>query len=373
MKNILNIYKNFLLIRLTDEEIAKKYLEWKMRCPTHLSVGQEIVSACLQESFKNDDVAVSSHRAHAHYLGKGGNLGKMIAEIYGKETGCSKGKGGSMHLIDTKCNFLGSTAIVGNSIPIGVGHSLYFKINKKKNVSLIFFGDAGVETGVFYESLNFAILKNLPSIFVCENNFYSVYTPLKERQSTKINIANRISGLGIKTIRVDTSNWQKVLKTLKYSRDYVIKNKKPITITDKSMTRFLMTLDDAMNLVFFAFKNGKNGQTFVKKTNSSLIIEVAKALRNIFKVKNHPIKIIGIRHGEKIHETLMGAEERSISKENKEFFILNPDLRDLNYDKFYDSGRKLESVEDYNSSNTLQLDVESTIELLKKIDINLSE
>jgi len=228
MKNILNIYKNFLLIRLTDEEIAKKYLEWKMRCPTHLSVGQEIVSACLQESFKNDDVAVSSHRAHAHYLGKGGNLGKMIAEIYGKETGCSKGKGGSMHLIDTKCNFLGSTAIVGNSIPIGVGHSLYFKINKKKNVSLIFFGDAGVETGVFYESLNFAILKNLPSIFVCENNFYSVYTPLKERQSTKINIANRISGLGIKTIRVDTSNWQKVLKTLKYSRDYVIKNKKPI-------------------------------------------------------------------------------------------------------------------------------------------------
>ena len=228
MKNILNIYKNYLLIRLTDEEIAKKYLEWKMRCPTHLSVGQEIVSACIQESFKKDDVAVSSHRAHAHYLGKGGNLDKMIAEIYGKKTGCSKGKGGSMHLIDTKCNFLGSTAIVGNSIPIGVGHSLHFKINKKKNVSLIFFGDAGVETGVFYESLNFAILKNLPSVFICENNFYSVYTPLKDRQITNINIAKRISGLGIKSIRVDTYNWQKVLKTLKYSRDYVIKNEKPI-------------------------------------------------------------------------------------------------------------------------------------------------
>ena len=228
MKKILNIYKKFLLIRYTDEEIARKYGEWKMRCPTHLSVGQEMVSACLEECFKKKDAAVSSHRAHAHYLGKGGNLNRMIAEIYGKETGCSKGKGGSMHLIDTKCGFLGSTAIVGNSIPVGVGHALNFKINKKKNISLIFFGDAGIETGIFYESLNFAILKNLPSIFICENNFYSVYTPLNQRQSTKLNISKRISGLGIKTIRVDSFNWKKVIKTLEYSRKFVNEKKQPI-------------------------------------------------------------------------------------------------------------------------------------------------
>jgi len=147
-----------------------------------------------------------------------------------------------------------------------------------------------------------------------------------------------------------------------------IKNKKPITITDKSMTRFLMTLDDAMNLVFFAFKNGKNGQTFVKKTNSSLIIEVAKALRNIFKVKNHPIKIIGIRHGEKIHETLMGAEERSISKENKEFFILNPDLRDLNYNKFYNQGKIGKKVNNYSSDSTTLLSSNEIIKILIKLD-----
>ena len=147
-----------------------------------------------------------------------------------------------------------------------------------------------------------------------------------------------------------------------------IKNKKPITITDKSMTRFLMTLDDAMNLVFFAFKNGKNGQTFVKKTNSSLIIEVAKALRNIFKVKNHPIKIIGIRHGEKIHETLMGAEERSISKENKEFFILNPDLRDLNYNKFYNQGKIGKKVNNYSSDSTTLLSSNEIIKILLKLD-----
>ena len=139
MKKFLNIYKNFLLIRLTDEKIAKKYNEWKMRCPTHLSVGQEMVSACLSEIFRKTDVAVSSHRAHAHYIGKGGNLKKMIAEIYGKSTGCSKGKGGSMHLMDPKCNFLGSTAIVGNSIPVGVGHALNLKINKKKKCIINFF------------------------------------------------------------------------------------------------------------------------------------------------------------------------------------------------------------------------------------------
>ena len=182
----------------------------------------------LRECFKKNDVVVSSHRAHAHYLGKGGNLNQMIAEIYGKKSGCSKGKGGSMHLIDKKCGFLGSTAIVGNSIPVGVGHALYFKIYKKRNVSLIFFGDAGVETGVFYESLNFAVLKNLPTIFICENNFYSVYTPLNQRQITNVNISKRVSGLGIKTIRVDTYNWKKVIKTLEMARKFVSNKKKPI-------------------------------------------------------------------------------------------------------------------------------------------------
>ncbi len=230
LKNVLNIYEKFLLIRNTDEKIAEKYTEWKMRCPTYLSVGQEIVSSCLSEIFKKSDVAVSSHRAHAHYIGKGGNLNKMIAEIYGKIGGCCKGKGGSMHLIDLNCNFLGSTAIVGNSIPVGVGHGLNIQINKKKNVSLIFFGDAGVETGVFYESLNFALLKNLPVIFICENNFYSVYTPLKERQILGKDISTRVNGLGIKTIRVNSYDWKEVFKKLNYSRNYVLREKKPIFI-----------------------------------------------------------------------------------------------------------------------------------------------
>ena len=133
-----------------------------MRCPTHLSIGQEAVSAAFSEVVNKKDFAVSSHRAHVHYLAKGGNLKKMIAEIYGKKTGCSKGKGGSMHLIDLDVNFMGSSAIVGNSIPIGTGLALSAKINNTNQKSFIFFGDGATEQGVFYESINFAAVKNLP-------------------------------------------------------------------------------------------------------------------------------------------------------------------------------------------------------------------
>ena len=103
-----------------------------MRCPTHLSIGQEAVSAGVCLAIKNDDYAMSTHRSHGHYLAKGGDVNKMIAEIYGKSSGCSSGYGGSMHLIDKKVNFMGSTAIVGNSIPVGVGLALSAKLKKSK-------------------------------------------------------------------------------------------------------------------------------------------------------------------------------------------------------------------------------------------------
>jgi pyruvate dehydrogenase E1 component alpha subunit len=227
-RKILNVYKFFFLIRFVEERIAKEYTKWKMRCPTHLSVGQEMVSACISQIFSKSDNAVSSHRSHAHYIGKGGSLRALLCELYGKKNGCSNGLGGSMHLIDLKCNFQGSTAIVGNSIPVGVGQALAAKIFNHKNLSLIFFGDAGIETGVFYESVNFSILHNLPCIYICENNFYSVYTDLTSRQLTKPTISKRVEGLGIKSLRIDSSNWLKVFKTLVFAKMYVKTKKKPI-------------------------------------------------------------------------------------------------------------------------------------------------
>jgi TPP-dependent pyruvate/acetoin dehydrogenase alpha subunit len=184
-------------IRFVEEEIARRYSEGAMRCPTHLSVGQEAVAAAVGLALKHKDMAVSGHRAHAHYLGIGGDLKAMLAEIYGKATGCSHGKGGSMHLIDESVGFMGSTAIVGGTVPVGVGLAYGMKVKKSDQVSCVFHGDAVVETGAFFESVNFAVLKKLPVLFVCENNLYSVYSPLSVRQPEGRSIAAMVSGLGM--------------------------------------------------------------------------------------------------------------------------------------------------------------------------------
>ena len=201
-------------IRSVEEEISKRYSEKKMRCPTHLSVGQEAVPAAFSKIVLKSDFAVSSHRGHAHYLAKGGDLKSMIAEIYGKETGCSKGKGGSMHLNDLSVNFMGTSAIVGNSIPIGVGLGLSAKIKKTKQISFVFFGDSAVEEGVFFESINFATIKRLPVVFICENNFYSVYSPLSVRQPAKRSITKMVKSIGPKVLKCDGNDVIKIYKTL---------------------------------------------------------------------------------------------------------------------------------------------------------------
>lgn len=230
LKQKKKIFEICSLIRLTELEIANKYSENKMRCPVHLSVGQESVPAVLSSILKKKDFVVSTHRPHAHYLGKGGNLNRMIAEIYGKSTGCSGGKGGSMHLVDKSVGFMGSSSIVGNSIPIGVGLAMSLKLKKQKNISIIFLGDAAVETGVFFESINFALIKNLPVVFICENNFYSVYTHIKDRQPKNRKIFKMTSGLGIKSFRFDASKPLAFAANLKKILAYSKKKSQPCFI-----------------------------------------------------------------------------------------------------------------------------------------------
>ena len=184
-------------IRAVEEEIAHRYPQGKMRCPVHLSIGQEAIPAVFAETISTKDFAISTHRGHAHYLAKGGNLDAMIAEIYGKATGCAKGKGGSMHLIDLNVNFMGTSAIVGNSIPVGVGLALSAQLKGTDQISCIFLGDGAVEEGVFYESVNFAAVRKLPVLFICENNLYSVYSPLSVRQPQGRSIAKMVEAMGI--------------------------------------------------------------------------------------------------------------------------------------------------------------------------------
>jgi len=199
----LKLFRNMYRIRAVEEEIARRYPEGKMRCPVHLSIGQEAVPAAFAESVRTTDFAVSTHRGHAHYLAKGGDLEAMIAEIYGKVTGCAKGKGGSMHLIDLKVNFMGTSAIVGNSIPIGVGLALSAQLQGTDQISCVFLGDGAIEEGVFYESVNFAAVRKLPVLFICENNLYSVYSPLSVRHPKGRSIAKMVEAMGVQMAEGD--------------------------------------------------------------------------------------------------------------------------------------------------------------------------
>lgn len=227
-KKSLSLYKKMQFFRIAEEMIASKYHKNEMRCPVHLAIGQEAVSAAFSEIVKKNDKVMSSHRAHLHYLAKGGSLKSMIAEIYGKISGCSSGKGGSMHLIDLKVNFMGSTAIVGNTIPISAGLALASKIKKEKSIIYIFFGDGAVEEGVFYETINFAIVKKLPIIFVCENNFYSVYTSLSPRQPKNRKIFKMVEAMGIKTYKTDGNQVNKCYQTFLASKKYLEQKKMPV-------------------------------------------------------------------------------------------------------------------------------------------------
>jgi TPP-dependent pyruvate/acetoin dehydrogenase alpha subunit len=227
LKIILEIFSRMRKIRFVEEKIAEKYSEWKMRCPTHLCTGQEAIAATVGVLLRPNDFVLSSHRCHGHYLGKGGDLKKMMAEIYGKITGCSKGRGGSMHLIDKSIGFMGSTAIVGGTIPVAVGLGLSIKLHKSGQVSCVFFGDGAVEEGVFYESINFAVLKKLPVLFICENNFYSVYSHLKVRQPEGRKIYKMVKEMVCPAVDGDGNNALEVYEKVKPAIDLIHQGKGP--------------------------------------------------------------------------------------------------------------------------------------------------
>ena len=184
-QRLIAFYRSMLRIRMVEEAIVTHYGEGEMRCPVHLSVGQEAAAVGVCEALAPTDKIYSTHRCHAHYLAKGGDLKRMLAEIYGKAAGCIGGRGGSMHLMDLEKGVVSSVPIVSSSIPLAVGSALADKRMGSGKVTLTFFGDASVEEGVFHESANFAALHKLPVVFLCENNMYSVYTPLRERQPAR--------------------------------------------------------------------------------------------------------------------------------------------------------------------------------------------
>lgn len=209
------LYYSILRIRMIEEAIAANYSNQKMRCPVHLSIGQEAVAVGVIAALDSSDYVFSSHRSHAHYIAKGGDLNAMIAEIYGKANGCSGGFGGSMHLMDRACGFMGAVPIVGSTIPIAVGAALACAMDGRNAVVAVFFGEGATEEGVFHESMNFASVKQLPILFICENNLYSVYTGLAPRQPVKRPLIDLAKAHGVQAQMGDGNDAVIVYKLVK--------------------------------------------------------------------------------------------------------------------------------------------------------------
>jgi TPP-dependent pyruvate/acetoin dehydrogenase alpha subunit len=197
------LLRAMMRIRCVEETLADLYPRGEMRTPTHFSIGQEAVAVGVCGALRRDDVAYSGHRCHAHYLAKGGDLNAMVAELFGKETGCARGRGGSVHLNDPEAGLVASSAILGETMAVAAGSALAFQMDGAPRIAVAFFGDGVVEEGIYHETLNLSAVKKLPLLLVCENNGYSTHTRLDVRQPTDTQIWERVRTYSIPAALVD--------------------------------------------------------------------------------------------------------------------------------------------------------------------------
>jgi TPP-dependent pyruvate/acetoin dehydrogenase alpha subunit len=204
---LLRGYRTMLLIREMEQQLVEHYLQNKVFSFVHFSIGQEAVAAGVCNALRLEDAVMGNHRSHGHYLAKGGNPFRMVAEMLGRSSGCCRGKGGSMHMIDHSVNFLGSTPILGSISAIATGTALAAKLQNRPAVTTVFFGDGASEEGVVYESLNFAAKFQLPILYVLENNLYSVNSKLLDRRSAAYDPERVVTGLGVRYVRADGNDY----------------------------------------------------------------------------------------------------------------------------------------------------------------------
>jgi len=223
------LYVTMLRIRKFEEKVAGLISQGEIKCPTHLYIGQEAVATGFCANLRRDDYLLSNHRNHGHYIAKGGEMKALMAEMYGKATGCSKGRGGSMHLASPEVGLPGSSAIVAGTIPLAVGAALAFSMQRKDSVSVAFFGDGATGEGVFYESLNFASLKKLPVIFVCENNLYATHLPIAACLAD-VQIWKKAEVFNMPGIKVDGNNVVEVFQSAKRAIELARLGKGPTLI-----------------------------------------------------------------------------------------------------------------------------------------------
>jgi pyruvate dehydrogenase E1 component alpha subunit len=212
------LYRQMFRIRRVEELIAELYPQQQMRCPVHLCIGQEATAVGVCAELGANDPIFSTHRSHGHYLARGGSLPALLAELYGRSAGCSLGKGGSMHLVDLSAHFIGAAPILGATIALAVGAAFAAVMQGRREVTVAFFGDAAIEEGVFSESANFAALKRLPVVLVCENNQLSTCSPLSVRQPAGRTICDLARGLGLS---VHSGDGNDVLEVARLARQAI--------------------------------------------------------------------------------------------------------------------------------------------------------
>jgi TPP-dependent pyruvate/acetoin dehydrogenase alpha subunit len=220
--------KYLFLIRAAELAFIELSKLGKIRGPLHTSVGQEAVAVSVCSKLKINDALFSTHRGHGHYLAKGGNLTKLLLELFGDKNGCCAGLGGSMHVADLEKNIVGSNGIVGAGVPIACGHAMGQKMSRINGISVVFFGDGAMNQGVVMESLNMAAIYKLPILFACENNYYAYSTKSKDMSKTSLYL--RARGFGIDSYNEDGMNLKPLSKKISLLIAKVRKKKLPVFI-----------------------------------------------------------------------------------------------------------------------------------------------
>jgi len=224
------LLREMIRIRTAEETVAELYKEQEMRTPTHFSIGQEAIAVGVCKALEITDVVYSGHRCHAEYLAKGGSLLGMIAELYGRIDGCCKGRGGSVHLNAPEVGHVASSAILGETMATAVGSAWSFKMDGLPRAAVTFFGDGVCEEGIFHETLNFAVVKQLPVIFACGNNGLSTHTPLSVRQPGNVKIWERAKSYGMPAKQVDGNDVFAVYEASREAADWCKSGKGPYFI-----------------------------------------------------------------------------------------------------------------------------------------------
>jgi pyruvate dehydrogenase E1 component alpha subunit len=221
------LYREMLLIRRFEEKVEERFRAGDLSGFLHVAIGQEAVAVGVCQSMADGDVFASTHRAHAHALARGMHPNALMAELYGKLEGCSRGYGGSMHLYDVEIGFLGANAVVGGGLPAITGAALAFKLRKEPRVAVAFFGDGATNIGTFHESLNLGQLWHVPAVYVCENNHYAESTPASQ-QLPIADLAKRAVAFGMHSISVDGQDVEEVLRAAGRALEYARSGKGPV-------------------------------------------------------------------------------------------------------------------------------------------------